>query len=36
MSEQLISKIKAGGPMLKGDELAEFYISYRHLSTSLK
>ena len=22
--------IKAGGPMLKGEELAEFYFSYRH------
>ncbi len=33
---QVGNGIKAGGPMLKGDELAEFYISYRHLSTSLK
>jgi hypothetical protein len=24
--------IKAGGPMLNGEELAEFYISYRHPS----
>ena len=24
--------IKAGGPMLKGEELAEFYFSYRHSS----
>jgi len=29
---QVGSGIKPGGPMLKGDELAEFYLSYRHPS----
>ena len=29
---QVGNGIKPGGPMLTGEELAEFYISYRHLS----